>query len=163
MAVPLVRNGEVIGVLSASRDDPGGFDKSTISLVETFADQLAVAMENARLLKETKESLEQQTAIAEVLEAIAANPTAVEPVLDTIAASAARICNATYAGIALVEDGALRMRQSVRRIPGATTMQRAMPLEGTVSGAAGLRHAIVQVEDILPSDEFPVTRDAERR
>src|SRR5258708_27644411 len=156
MAVPLVRNGEVIGVLSASRDDPGGFDKSTISLVETFADQLAVAMENARLLKETKDSLEQQTAIAEVLEAIAANPTAVEPVLDTIAASAARICNATYAGIALVEDGALRIRQSVRRIPGAATLQRAMPLAGAVRGAPAPRHAVAPGEDIHASGVFPV-------
>jgi len=163
MAVPIVRDGESIAVLAMSRNDPGGFEPSTIALIETFADQLAVAMENARLLKETKESLERQSAIAEILEAISASPTAVEPVLDTIAASAARICNATYAGVTLLENGALRMRQSVRRAPGAATMQRAMPLEGTVSGAAVLRTAVVQVDDILASEEFPVTRESERR
>src|SRR5205809_150692 len=53
MAVPIVRDGESIAVLLMSRADPGGFDEQTISLIETFADQLAVAMENARLLKET--------------------------------------------------------------------------------------------------------------
>src|SRR5260221_5520413 len=163
MAVPIVRDGESIAVLAMSRNDPGGFEPSTIALIETFADQVAVAMENARLLKETKESLERQSAIAEILEAISASPTAVEPVLDTIAASAARICNATYAGVTLLENGALRMRQSVRRAPGAATMQRAMPLEGTVSGAAVLRTAVVQGDDLLASEEVPVKKESESR
>ena len=79
-----------------------------------------------------------------------------EPVLDTIAASAARICNATYAGVTLLEDGALRMRQSVRRVPGAATRREAIPLEGTVSGAAVLRNEVVQVDDILASEEYPL-------
>src|SRR5258708_9498647 len=58
MAVPILRDGAAIARLVMSPEDPGGFDTSTISLVETFADQLAIAMENARLLKDTKESLE---------------------------------------------------------------------------------------------------------
>jgi GAF domain-containing protein len=75
MAVPIVRAGEPIGVLAMSRNDPGGFDKPTIALIETFADQLAVAMENARLLRETNEGLERQTAISGILGVISSSPT----------------------------------------------------------------------------------------
>ena len=73
---PIVRHGESIGVLSMSRSDPGGFDKPTIALIETFADQLAVAMENARLLAESKAALEQQTATNQVLTVISRSDSA---------------------------------------------------------------------------------------
>jgi GAF domain-containing protein/anti-sigma regulatory factor (Ser/Thr protein kinase) len=96
MAVPIVRDGESIGVLSMSRADPGGFDKATIALVETFADQLAVAMENARLLRETKESLERQTAMSDVLSEMSQSAFDIGPVLQTVLDRAHRLSEADH-------------------------------------------------------------------
>ncbi|HEY0783956.1 MAG TPA: GAF domain-containing protein, partial [Thermoanaerobaculia bacterium] len=84
LAVPILRDGESIAVRFMSRNDPGGFGKSTIALIETFADQLAVAMENARLLNESNEALQRQTATAAVLRSIADTRDDVRPVLQTI-------------------------------------------------------------------------------
>ena len=94
MAVPIVHGGESIGVLTMSRDEPGGFDKTTIALIETFADQLAVAMENARLLSNTKESLEHQTALADILRVIAESNTELNATLTTLLDRARVLCAA---------------------------------------------------------------------
>jgi len=109
LAVPIVRDGASIGVLTMSRADPGGFDKATIALVETFADQLAIAMENARLFTETTEALERQTAISEILRVISSSPTDVQPVLETIAKSAADFTAVEDAGVALIKDGSVSL------------------------------------------------------
>ena len=104
LAVPILRDGLPIGVLALSRADAGGFDPATIGIVETFADQLAVAMTNARLLEETKESLERQTATAEILRAVSASTTNAQPVFDAVVERAARLCEADMATVAL-RDG----------------------------------------------------------
>ena len=135
MAVPIMRGQEAFGVLTVTRDEPGGFDQPTIALIETFTDQLAVAMENARLLKETKESLEQQTAIAGVLRVISGSPTDIKPVLDSIAESAARYCGADDATVLLRSGDGLRPMAHVGPLPygGGETL---VPFEGTISGRA---------------------------
>ncbi len=101
LSVPLNRNGEVIGALQVSRQDPTPFTSAQVTLVEAFADQAVIAIENARLFnalegrnREVTEALEQQTAIAEVLEAIAASPADLDAVLPKLAAAAARLCEA---------------------------------------------------------------------
>ena len=106
LAVPMVRDGRAVGTIVLGRWEPRGFTEREVALVETFASQAAIAMENVRLFNETKESLERQTAISEILRVISSSPTDVQPVLDAIAESAARYCGADDAGIALrQEDG----------------------------------------------------------
>ena len=89
--------------LTARRTEVRPFTPAQIKLLETFADQAVIAIENVRLFQELKESLEQQTATSEILGVIASSPTDVQPVLDTVAANAARLCKATDAVIRLVE------------------------------------------------------------
>ena len=100
------------------------FTPAQIKLLETFADQAVIAIENVRLFQELKESLEQQTATSEILGVIASSPTDVQPVLDTIAENAARVCGANDAVIRLVQDNVLRL----------------VAHHGPVEEPAGLRH-----------------------
>jgi GAF domain-containing protein/anti-sigma regulatory factor (Ser/Thr protein kinase) len=116
MAVPIVHERQAIAVLTVWRDEPGGFDKPTIALIETFADQLAVAMENARLLSETKQSLARQAATADVLSAISTSAFELGPVFQAIVDRAARLCNAEDAMILRPDSGRLLV---VARIGGS--------------------------------------------
>ena len=157
MAVPIVRHGESIGALVMSRDDPGGFDKTTIALVETFADQLAVAMENARLLHETNESLERQTATAEILRAISGSPTDVQPVLDAIAANAVRYCGAEDALVFLLEAGALNAKAHAGPVIGPGLLSGGLPLDReSVTGHAFVERRTIHVLDQQDDADHPL-------
>jgi PAS domain S-box-containing protein len=101
VAVPLVKGAELIGFIGIYRDELGGFADSDIALVSAFADQAVIAIENARLFEELRESLDQQTASAEILQVISQSPTDVAPVLDAIVAATLRFCGAEDAAIAL--------------------------------------------------------------
>ena len=90
MAAPLRQQGEIVGVLNARRIEVRPFTPGQIKLLETFADQAVIAIENVRLFQELKESLEQQTATSEILGVIASSPTDIQPVLDTVVENAAR-------------------------------------------------------------------------
>src|SRR5262249_31735875 len=91
LIVPLRRQSEIVGTLSARRIELRPFTSAQIKLLETFADQAVIALENARLFHELKESLEQQTATSEILGVIASSPTDIKPVLETITERAARV------------------------------------------------------------------------
>ena len=105
MSVPLRQQGELIGALTARRIEVRPFTPAQIKLLETFADQAVIAIENVRLFQELKESLEQQTATSEILGVIASSPTDIQPVLDAVAENAARLCDANDAVIRLVSKG----------------------------------------------------------
>ena len=105
LGVPLRQQGELIGALIARRIEVRPFTPAQIKLLETFADQAVIAIENVRLFQELKESLEQQTATSEILGVIASSPTDIQPVLDVVAENAARLCDATDAAIYRIDGG----------------------------------------------------------
>jgi len=92
--VPLTSNGMPIGAIAASRKEPGPFSAHHVQLVQTFADQAVIAIENTRLFNETREALERQTATADILKVIASSPSDVQPVFEAIAESAKRLLGA---------------------------------------------------------------------
>src|SRR4051812_10214769 len=122
LAVPLIREGAAVGAIYARRDQIRPFTDQQISLLETFADQAVIAIENARLFSELEqrnadlqesnrqvtEALEQQTATAEVLQVIARSPIDQQQVLDTIVRSVTRLCQAENAVIYRREGSMLR-------------------------------------------------------
>ena len=124
LVAPLRQQGEFIGSLSARRTEVRPFTPAQIKLLETFADQAVIAIENVRLFQELKESLEQQTATSEILGVIASSPTDIQPVLDVVAENAARLCEANDALILRVDGDNLRIRvRSLDRLPAADSRQ----------------------------------------
>jgi GAF domain-containing protein len=122
LVVPLCQHGELVGLLNARRIEVRPFTPAQIKLLETFADQAVIAIENVRLFQELKEALEQQTATSEVLGVIASSPTDIQPVLDVVAENAARLCGATDAQINRVEGDRLRRVASYGSMATPTTL-----------------------------------------
>ena len=163
LAVPLRQQGELSGTLSGRRTEVRPFTPAQIKLLETFADQAVIAIENVRLFKELKESLEQQTATSEILGVIAASPTNIQPVLDTIAKSAAQVCSADDAGIRLVQHDVLRLAAHHGSIPFETPLLEIS--RDSAPGRAVVDRDVVHIEDLLAvaAEEFPERLDVTAR
>ena len=102
--MPMMRGGDAIGALSVVRSAPGALSDKQLAVLSTFADQAVIAIENTRLLNELRESLQQQTATADVLKVISSSPGDLKPVFEALLANAMRICEAKF-GHLLLYDG----------------------------------------------------------
>jgi signal transduction histidine kinase len=172
LAGPLLREGEVVGVILIRRLEVRPFTDRQIALLQTFADQAVIAIENVRLFTELQEknealtqahaqvseALEQQTATADILRVISSSPTDVLPVLDAVAASAARLCEALDATI-LLRDGDVVVPRTHSGPLGAPFGQRQRITRDWVTGRAVLEARTIHVPDLLQSDEFPEGRE----
>ena len=108
VAVPMLKEGELIGAISIYRQEVLAFSDKQIELVQNFADQAVIAIENTRLLNELRESLQQQTATADVLKVISSTPGDLQPVFDTMLAKATDLCQASYGTMWLSQGDGFR-------------------------------------------------------
>jgi len=170
LAVPMLREGVPIGAIGLTRSEVRPFTEKQIELVTTFADQAAIAIENARLFdevqaktRELSEALIYQTGSGNILRVIASSPTDVGPVLKAIVESACELCDALDA-IVLLEDGD-SLRNSAHHGPIPLAMERWPISRKWVAGRAFLDRKSVHVHDMLSAegDEFPDTRERARR
>jgi hypothetical protein len=109
LAVPMLRDGVSIGAIAVTRRDAGAFTEHQVRLLQTFADQAVIAIENARLFNETKESLERQTATADILKVISGSPGDVRPVFSAIVENAIRLSGGFSAAVTRVDGDALQL------------------------------------------------------
>jgi GAF domain-containing protein/DNA-binding response OmpR family regulator len=160
--VPLLREGMTIGVMALTRSQVRPFTDKQIDLATTFADQAGIAIENARLLTELRESLRQQTATADVLKVISRSTFDLQAVLDTLVESAARICQADIGHIALpTEGGFFRTRASYGFSPELKAEFAHLefkPGRESVTGRALLERATVHILDAQTDPEYKMSR-----
>ncbi len=161
LAVPMVRDEQVVGAIFVARKEPGLFADSQVELLKTFAEQAVIAIENVRLFNETKEALEQQTATADVLKAISRSTFDLETVLDTLLESATRLCEGHMSWIFRRDGEILRWAASYGHTAEVHAKIRDYfkPLEvpvdrGSVVGRAALEAAVINIPDVLAEPEY---------
>jgi GAF domain-containing protein len=172
LGVPLLREGNLIGVIVVSRTKPRPFDEKHIELVTTFADQAVIAIENVRLFdevqartKEVQESLEYQTAISDVLDVISRSPSNIQPVLDAIAETAQRLCQSEQAYILRLDGEHYRMAAAKdvdqERIK-YLQEHPIVPSRGSAVGRVALDRRTIQIPDVLKDDEYTLSMTGDR-
>jgi GAF domain-containing protein len=165
LSVPLVRENEAIGAFNIFRQEPGLFTDKQIALATNFASQAVIAIENTRLLSELRESLQQQTATADVLKVISRSTFNLQTVLDTLVKSAARLCESDMSSLVRLKGTTYEHAASYGLAPELHEYMRNFRLErgrGTVAGRVALEGQVVQVVDIEADSDY-VLVDAMRR
>src|SRR5262249_2267750 len=123
LAVPMLRESELIGAIAIYRQEVSPFTEKQIELVQNLAAQAVIAIENTRLLNELRESLQQQTATSEVLQVISSSPGELESVFQAMLANATKLCGASYGAMWLREGDAFRLAALHGPLPAAYLRQ----------------------------------------
>jgi two-component system, NtrC family, sensor kinase len=156
LATPLLREGTPLGAILIARGEAHPFTAKQIALLETFANQAVIAIENVRLFNETKEALEQQTATSEILRVIASSPTDLQPVFEAIVQSAVRLCEALNGGVFRFDGALIHLVAQHGWDQALDAVRRVWPRppdRGTTTGRAILTRAVVHV-DVAQDPEY---------
>ena len=159
LAIPMLRENELIGSFTVYRQEVRPFTDKQIALVTNFAAQAVIAIENARLLNELKQSLERQTATSEVLQVISSSLGDLQPVFTTMLEKAVRICDAKFGTLYLHEDGRLRL-VAARDVPEFLEARGGSPIQPAPDG--GLERVMRTKRTIHISDLAQTQSYAER-
>jgi signal transduction histidine kinase len=164
LSVPMVRHGLALGTISVSWSEPGPITETQVRLLKTFADEAAIAVENVRLFNETKEALDQQRALAEVLGTIAGSIADTEPVFDAILDSCQRLFEGYFVGLTLAgEDGLVHL--GAYKGENKEQVEHVYPYpigRDSGSGQAILDQKVVQIADVdAPDTPLHVVRGAQ--
>jgi len=157
LGVPMVRDDQVVGAILVSRKKPGLFSDAQIQLLKTFADQAVIAIENVRLFNETKHSLEQQTATADVLKIISRSAFDLQTVLQTLVESAARFCAADTAHIIREKNGGFYTAEAYGYSHEFMDYIKNILIKaerGTASGRALAEGRVVHIADVKTDSEY---------
>jgi two-component system NtrC family sensor kinase len=157
LAVPLLRDGKAVGSLNVGKSEPTPFSDRQVQLLKTFADQAVIAIENARLLNELRESLQQQTATSDVLKVISRSAFDLRTVLQTLIESAARFCDADKATILREKDGAFFRTETYGFSREFMDYVKDVPIKaerGSAAGRALLGGRVVHIPDVTIDPEY---------
>jgi GAF domain-containing protein len=157
LAVPMVRDEQVVGAIFVARREVGLFADAQVALLRTFADQAVIAIENVRLFNETKEALEQQTATADVLKVISRSTFDLQTVLQTLVESAARLCDAEQGTITRQVDGKFYRAATYGFSAEFTEMVRDVPVEierGSATGRALVEGKVIHIPDVRADADY---------
>ncbi|MGC1642207.1 MAG: GAF domain-containing protein, partial [Pseudolabrys sp.] len=153
LGVPLLSKGDVVGVIFVARTAPKPYTEKQIELVTTFGDQAVIAIENTRLLNELRESLQQQTATADVLKVISSSPGELEPVFVAMLANAMRVCEAKFGFMYRCSGDNWEIQAEYGAVPAYADIVRRSTRPGpqTVVGRIASTRQMVQVADLAAS------------
>jgi len=157
IGVPMIKEGEVIGAIAIYRQEVRPFTDKQIALVQNFAAQAVIAIENTRLLTELRESLQQQTATADVLRVISNSPTNIQPVLDAIVQTAGKLCASEYAIFFRLQDGKYHVAASNNTAAEYVKYLSEHPISidrGSLVGRTALERRSVHIPDCLADPEY---------